>query len=353
MEEKLIWKVSRAELKKIYRMFDKLTGTVEPSYRVLHFFYHGGLKIFGTDGTAKLLYLTGSFPPFNGIYSIPLNDLKVILHGRSDEEINFEFSGRNVNIFTESEFLQVRNTQRSDLPFHISEHFEIFSYTSLNTFRDALDFSSVVLEEPENTCFVIFNNVLYTAGISHNIACVAKVEEARVDRMLLGEVPYVTARHLVKSLGEVKQCEELAVGFNGDELSLNCNGVVYHVSVEPHIPRALPGLLRSLPDEVEEERDLREFHAVLKKVYTFHPRGTVRITQARDSKNQWQISVQVAAGLYVSRMEALGRLEGTLTVEVHRLRSALMRLGNKARVSSVNRSLVFSSRSKYLFLAAR
>jgi|GEM_PF-1893528 len=353
MEEKLSWKITREELRKIYRMFDKLTGTVELSYRVLHFFYRDGLTIFATDGVAKLEFSASEIPPFDGIYSVPLNDLKVVLQGQRNEQIAFEFSGRNVNIFTESEFLQVRNAQRSDLPFHVSSGFEDICRVSLASFQESLDFASVVLEEPENAGFVIFDNAMYVVGASHNVGCVAKVGNTELARLLLGEIPYVTARHLVKSLGEIRWQDCLTIGFNGDEISLTCGRIAYYVMLEPSLPRSTTRLLKLISSVNGEEMDLRELLAALKKAYTFHPRGVVRITRVPDSPDRWQVSMQIAAGLYVSKIKSLGELDGVLIAEVHRLRSAMMRLGNRARISRVNRSMVLSTGDKHLFLAIR
>ncbi|RKX45297.1 MAG: hypothetical protein DRP27_04485 [Thermotogae bacterium] len=353
MEERLSWKITREELRKIYRTFDKLTGTVEPSYRVLHFFYRDGLTLFATDGVAKLEFLASEMPSFDGIYSIPLNDLKVVLQGQRNEQITFEFSGKNVNIFTESEFLQVRNAQRSDFPFHVSNGFEDICRVFLTSFQESLDFASVVLEEPENAGFVIFDNAMYVVGISHNVGCVAKVGNTELDRLFLGEVPYVTARHLVKSLSEIQEQNRLTIGFNGDEISLTCGRFAYHVMLEPSLPRSTTRLLKLISSVNGEEMDLRELLATLKKAYTFHPRGVVRIMRARGSPDRWQVSMQIATGLYVSKIRSLGELDGVLITEVHRLRSAMMRLGNSARISHVGGSMVLSAGDKHLFLAIR
>jgi hypothetical protein len=224
--------ITVSQLKNLTEFLDKFCGTVSPEYRYGYLFFDKGLKVFATDGHAKMVMnFTREFLPFDGVCSIPIQYLKGILRGyknKSDDLLKLSIED-NYLFFEFEEMRMNMEINKENKSIDIEKNFKILSSVSLKRFLKSLDFVSAAANEGEYIQFVSSedkNYIVYSSPFFQS--------RSVIDDGFNGfdfAMTFETCRHLVKSLSLLKNEATVHFGKDGDNVFMYLPGVVINISL--------------------------------------------------------------------------------------------------------------------------
>jgi len=342
----MIWKTSIGKLKRIYRIFDKFTGTLEPTFKVINLLYNKKLILHATEGNAELSMEEEEVQPFSGIYRLPLNVLKLVLQWGSDEsEVTLQLKESDIVMSSKEEYLQVKNAASRNMIRVLEEGYTIAEMDRENFLKN-LDFASVCLEEGEKLEFVVYNHELLGIGPAGSLACVAKLGSSPLDRFIVGGIPYTTTRHLVKSL-EFIECEKLVMKLREECVHINAERFKYALHLDVHGTRGILNLVKFAQLEEGININVLKLLEFLKKAYTLHPRARIRMKALKEC---WEMKAYGGGGVYMTKLPYRLPFKGYVEIEVNRFRSALRRMKKHVKLAYSGETLAFHAEGKYLVL---
>ncbi|BBJ27574.1 hypothetical protein [Athalassotoga saccharophila] len=199
-------RIDQSKFKRFVRIFDRVSGTIEPSMRRVYFYTNlSKLMAYGTDGCLSIDLELGSIDSFDGFYTVPLDDLKLLLREKS-EEVRMNF-GSNLYISSGTEIISilhplVQNPRKFD---RIETEEKI--YTS--QFKKVLDLGSIISREGQ-MIFVGIGEKLLCASEDYGHTGIAFTEFK--GGPFSAEIPYESVRHLVKALDAVRE-DKIEIGY--------------------------------------------------------------------------------------------------------------------------------------------
>ncbi len=200
-------KIDQPKFKRFVRIFDRVSGTIEPSMRRAYFYTNlSTLMAYGTDGCLSVDLELGSIEPFDGFYTVPLDDLKLLLREKSGE-VRMKF-GSNLQISSGAEIISilhpfVSNPRRLD-PIETEDRI----YAS--QLKRVLDLGSIISREGQ-MIFVGATEKFICASQDYGHTGIGFTEFK--GRPFSVEIPYESVRHLVKALDAIRE-DRLEIGYS-------------------------------------------------------------------------------------------------------------------------------------------
>lgn len=331
------------ELKNITKFLDAFCGSVEPSFRNAYFYYDKALKIYATDGCAKLyLNVTKEFLPFDGVASVPIQYLKGIIRDTKlkddslvkitveDKLISFEIQGITLN--SKIEKLDTKQIESS-------REFTLLIKKETGSFLNKLDFVSASANEGDVIDFFTFNDNLIFGYLSNYYKLNSVYGNIREG--FHREIPFISARHIVKSLKLLKKGTILEFGIDKKDVVLRAPGIFIKIcSSMPSYEKNLLVTKRNLVEE--KEINTSELKKVLSKLYVTFSESNIAylLLSNRDSyiykeNNNSKISFKLP---YSFKNQYL------ITIHIRKIRSILSRMSDNIIVYLSPQELVLEEK---------
>ncbi|HEU23536.1 MAG: hypothetical protein C0176_02040 [Mesoaciditoga sp.] len=201
-------RIDQSKFKRFVRIFDRVSGTIEPSMRRVYFYTNlSTLMAYGTDGCLSVDLEIAPIEPFDGFYTVPLDDLKLLLREKS-EEVRMNF-GSNLQISSGTEIISilhplVSNPRKSD---HIETQDKI--YTS--QFKKVLDLGSIISREGQMIFIGTGFGKFLCASEDYGHTGIGFMEFK--GDPFSAEIPYESVRHLVKTLDAIRE-DKIEIGYS-------------------------------------------------------------------------------------------------------------------------------------------
>ena len=222
--------ITFSHLNKVTEFLDNFCGTVEPSTRNAYFFYDNGLKIYASDNCGSMVMnFTRDFLPFDGVAVIPIQYLKGLTRGKkknSDEIVKIAIHKDHVLFSFEEMNLSTEIKKESSHP-NIIKDFDNLSIDSLNDFIKKIDFVSASANEGDLINIFTREKSIKFSYISDYYYTESEYSKSEKDFSL--SVPYVTIRHIVKSLKKLRKNSNISIGYKKDKLILLAPGVIINL----------------------------------------------------------------------------------------------------------------------------
>ncbi|PNR93704.1 hypothetical protein [Petrotoga sp. 9PWA.NaAc.5.4] len=318
------------ELHRITKFVDAFCGTVEPSFRNVYFYYDKGLKIYATDGCAKLyLSATKEFLPFDGIASIPVQYIKGIIKGTKsnenslvkisleDKEMIFEIEGMRLNSKIEKE---------EAISIETSGESVVISKKELGYFIDKLDFVSASANEGDIIDILTHDKKIVFGYLSDYYKLNTFYSETKVD--FHREIPFISARHIVKALNQLKKSNILELGIDKYNIILRNPGVLIKVcSSKPSFSKNILIFEKFIEQVDMNTKDLKN---VLSKLYSTFSESNIAYLVLKENNS------------YIYKEEKNARISFKLPysfqnqylvpIHVRKLRSILARMDDHIKI---------------------
>ncbi|MGC9383961.1 MAG: hypothetical protein ACP5D6_05105 [Kosmotogaceae bacterium] len=342
------FKLSTKEHAKLLEICEKFAGSVEPGYRYIHFYYWKGLKIFVTDGCGKLeIPLNNKIKAFDGSYAFPIDRAKVLKEQRNDNiDIWIKTRGKDLLITTLEETLELKNSFSSERP-KMERKFEGLFDQKLTVFKKAINFASSPGDEGDTLGLVSTSNKTAVIAQSSNLTTISFLS-TDIDRELSVAFPYVTARHLVKTLEHIK-AEKVIVGEGIRDLGLKIGKLLFSIcrDTEAQVNRDI----LNLPEAVKKSSTFSKnhFQYALRKMCRVVGRGfSVLLIQ---NEKGTQLLSKAGNTKYEIKIDKTPYKEQIIAkVEPHRLRSAISRMGGeRINITTFNKQMVIHDKAKRYF----
>lgn len=333
--------ITALEYRKLLELSERFAGSVEPGYRFLRLYYWKGLRAFITDGCGKLeIPLRKDCAPFTGSYIIPLDHARALKEQlRDDAKLVITGKEGTVSIFLGGEKLQIDKARTENIP-RMERKFENIFSMKKNTLKNALDFSSSINDEGDNISFVFNNELACIITSSHNMT-VLNYLDIPISRNLQAHIPYVTVRHLVKTLDLIK-AEESNFGEGIEDLGIKVGPLLFSICCDRE------KLFNTVPrfPEIKEKIviEKNQFLFSVRKLTKLVSRG-IKVLILSDHGN---IRFMLKAGnfRYEKIMVNAPFKNFAVGVDPHRLRSALSRMNSgKVELFIFNNQLILAGKN--------
>ncbi|TYB94719.1 MAG: hypothetical protein FXF54_05180 [Kosmotoga sp.] len=344
------FKLSTKEHVRLIEICEKFAGSVEPGFRYIHLYYWKGLKLFVTDGCGKLeIPLNKKVEEFDGSYAFPIDKAKVLKEQRSDDVyIKIKTKGKDLLITTSEESLELRNAFSSERP-KMERKFEGLFDQKLTDFKNAINFASSPGDEGDTIGLVSNEKRTAVVAQSSNLTTISFLS-AGINRELAVAFPYVTARHLVKTLEHIKS-EKIIVGEGIRDIGLKIGKLLFSICRDTEV--TIDKEILSLPENIETSTvySKKHFQYALRKMCRVVGRGfsvlliqNEKGTQFLSKVGNTKYEINIDKKPYKKQLIA--------KVEPHRLRSAISRMGGeKIKMSVYNKKMILSdSKDRYFAL---
>ncbi|PNR88485.1 hypothetical protein X925_06015 [Petrotoga sp. 9T1HF07.CasAA.8.2] len=256
------------ELKNITKLLDAFCGSVEPSFRNAYFYYDRALKIYATDGCAKIyLNITKEFLPFDGVASVPIQYLKGIIRDtklKDDSLVKLTVEDKLISFEIQGITLNSKIEKMDTKQIEVSREFTLLSKKEIGSFLNKLDFVSASANEGDVIDFFTFNDNLIFGYMSNYYKLNSIYGNVREE--FHREIPFISARHIVKSLNLLKKSSILEFGIDKKDIVLRMPGIF--IKICSSMLSYNKNLLVTQKSFVEEkEINTRELKKVLSKLY--------------------------------------------------------------------------------------
>jgi hypothetical protein len=217
-------------LKKVVEFADKFCGNVEPIHRYIYLYFDKVLRVSMTDGCAVAdMIFSKEFFPFEKSYKIPIQHLKGLLKGLKEEEnpfVRMLALDEGLKIELEKMILNIES-QNEERPVLKISNIKPFLNIPLKKFIEGLDFTSIQGMEGELIDFSTDeSNNLW--GVFNGYNMISYYNFGKSKESLFRSIPYVSIRHLIKSLSLISN-ENIHVFLNNE--SIRIKGTGYNINV--------------------------------------------------------------------------------------------------------------------------
>ena len=204
-------------------LFDRAVGTVEPINRRVYFYARlSTLRAYATDGCLTIDVELGNVDEsFESFYVAPLDNIKLISRNANPEDVEIHF-GEKLEFFKGAEYLSVlhpfsRNPKRRGTFVPKVE-------TRSSEFLHVIDIGSIISRAGQNILLGAIEGKFFALCEEYGHISAASM---KLDMdPFLAEIPYETARHLVKTL-DIIQNEKLKLGVSESTIGLKfSDGVI-------------------------------------------------------------------------------------------------------------------------------
>ncbi len=203
-------------------LFDRAIGKVEPINRKVYFYAKtASLRAYGTDGCLTVNMNLGRIEHFDGFYVVPLDDLKLISSRETGEDVEIDF-GTTLRFSKGAEFLSILHPISRD-PRRKGSFTPEFSIEASDLSR-VIDSGSIISREGQQVLLGAWNGRLFTLSEEYGHIGMAMMNFEAPDFAF--EIPYETARHLVKALDVIKK-EKIVIGYAKNLLGLRFTDGVF------------------------------------------------------------------------------------------------------------------------------
>lgn len=312
------FKFNSHEYERFIDLINKVTGTVESSYRYFQIYYRRGLKFFATDGCAKVEFSSPiEASPFSGVYTIPIDYARTLKSGKG-EALNFSLEDDRVRIDTGFETLTLENSKVDEVPV-MERKFEFSARYNLREFTDNLNFVSAASMEGDTIEIYSKGGTTYLAAAAGNLALIASLEcEPRHEFAL--SIPYVTVRHLVKAFEQLK-VEQIDAGIGITDLGLKAGPLLFSTCTDETTlvpPHTLVGT------RTRANLSRKTLLAALRKITRLSRRGFSVLFISKNSSLKFYLK---AANLrYECDVSTFEGEEFILQIDPHKFHSAVSRM---------------------------
>lgn len=222
--------VTFSHLNNVTEFLDNFCGTTEPSTRNAYFFYDKGLKIFATDNCGSVVVnFTREFLPFEGVAIIPIQYLKGLTRGKnkkSEEIVKISINKDHVLFTFEEMNLSTEIKKESSIP-DIIKNFESLTIDSLNELIKKIDFVSASANEDDIINIFTRNKTIKFSYISNYYYVESEFSKSKINFSL--SIPYISIRHVVKSLKKLRKNSKVSIGIEQNKLILLVPGVIINL----------------------------------------------------------------------------------------------------------------------------
>jgi len=193
-------KIDHHKFARFVRIFDRVTGTIEPSTRRVYFYANSGnLMAYGTDGCLSVDLTLGDIASFDGFYAVLLDDLKLLLREKS-EDVMMEF-GSTFQISKGTEIISilhpfVQNPRKKD-------EVETDQIVDTMQLKRTLDIGSIISREGQMIFVGSQDGRFFSACEDYGHTGLAFMNFHGANFAI--EIPYESVRHLVKTLDSIRE----------------------------------------------------------------------------------------------------------------------------------------------------
>lgn len=347
------------KLKNIVKRADRICGTLEPSTRKLTFFtQEGKLYVLASDGCFKGYFelapylFSKAFPPFEILLDV-VKQFSTELVGR----VNLLFQDNTITFKCQNEILRLK-VNYVGKEIRIPHLYDSMIKLSKKKFLNELDFVSCFLEEGSYAnLFLTSNSVEF---ISHHMGIVAYVkskveklpeeENLKFDKTSIS-IPYVSARHIVKTI-DTEETEELKIHFAEGEQQLIIQSTNFYTSCGD-LPEDNPDKIRNLCQmfDVKSRVNTTQLQKLLRRSLIS---GRFSDAQLYTRNGELIVVSQSGAIAYKGSIELESTVPFSVKTKAHLLRSVLARIGSQnILIDVIQDYVVLSSPSLSRFLILR
>ena len=189
-------------------LFDRAIGKVEPINRKVYFYSKASnLRAYGTDGCLTLNMNLGKVDHFDGFYVVPLDDLKLISSRETGESVEIVF-GPTLQFSKGAEFLSILHPISRD-PRRKGSFTPEFPIEA-SDIAHVLDSGSIISRGGHQVLLGVWQGKFFTLSEEYGHIGMAVMDFEAPDSAF--EIPYETARHIVKALDVIKK-EKIIMGY--------------------------------------------------------------------------------------------------------------------------------------------
>lgn len=327
------------EFKKITNFLDAFCGTVEPSFRNAYFYYDNSLRIFATDGCAELyLNVTKEFLPFEGVAIVPVQYLKGIIKGTKlnddslvkisveDNEIFFELEGMKLN----SKIEKLGEDEIKDL----NKNFTLLNRNKLVFFIDSMDFVSASASEGDVIDLFTVENNIFFGYICNFYKLNALFAPSKID--FHKEIPFISARHIVKSLNLLKKNVILDFGIDKNHIILHTSGVFIRIcSSQPDFKK---DIIIQKDNFEEKEINTRELKNALGKLYVTFTESNIAYLVLKE--NNSFIYKEEKNSKISFKLPYSFKNQYIIPIHIRKLRSILSRMSENLKIALNDKEMI-------------
>ncbi|KLO21578.1 hypothetical protein X275_08695 [Marinitoga sp. 1197] len=331
-------------LKKVVEFSDKFCGNVEPIHRYLYLYFDKFLKVSITDGCAVAdIFFSKEFFPFKKVYKISIQHLKGLLKGFDEKKspvVRMLALDEGLKMDLENMSLNVKAENEEKPSFNLKNPI-LISKIQLKKFLNNLDFCSIT--SMEGDLVNIFTNDKkelwgwfhgYNMGV---YTCFGK-SEVTISR----SIPYVTVRHIIKSLSLISD-EEISLYLNESDILIKGKGMNINLcsSIDPVRIKV------NFDKEFLEYQkiNLKELKRILNKIYTSLPSNTriylifgkesYILAEDKNTTITWKIDLKF-------------KYKYLIEINPRKLRSVFSRINENVIIKLNNKKVLFQDNQNYL-----
>ncbi|OQY08744.1 MAG: hypothetical protein B6I29_04910 [Marinitoga sp. 4572_148] len=331
-------------LLKITEFADKFCGKVEPMHRYIYLYFDKVLRVSMTDGCAIAdIYFSKEFFPFKNIYKISIQHLKGLLKGLKEEKTPF------VRMLALDEGLKVElddvtlniESENDEKPEIILKNPELITNINLKKYIANLDFCSVQSLEGDLINIVSDNDYEFWGYFEgYNMITYSHFGRSKIKFSM--EIPYVTVRHIIKSLSLLTE-ERIGLYLNENSIFIKGKGIKINIcgAINPVISNIKPAI-----NPLESKKiNLKTLRDILNKTYTSLP-ANVRVflilgkesyilAKDKNTTLTWKINLKFNHN-YLAE------------INHRKLRSILSRLNDNVFIELNEKKIMIHDKSRYL-----
>ncbi|GAB6189809.1 hypothetical protein JCM30566_15510 [Marinitoga arctica] len=331
-------------LLKITEFADKFCGKVEPIHRYIYLYFDKVLRVSMTDGCAVAdIYFSKEFFPFEKVYKIPIQHLKGLLKGLKEEITPF------VRMLALDEGLKIEldevtlniESENVEKPKIFLKNPQVIANIDLKKFISNIDFCSVQALEGELINITSDNDQeLWGYFQGYNMITYSYLGKAKTKFSM--EIPYVTIRHLIKSLSLITE-DKIELYLNENSIFIKGKGI--KISICGAFESMVSDINIKIKPLESKKINLKKMKSVLNKTYTSLPSNTrVFLMLGRESyilakdKNTtltWKIDLRFKYK-YLSE------------INHRKLRSILSRIDENSFIELDEKKIIIHDKSRYL-----
>lgn len=331
--------VTFSHLNKVTEFLDNFCGTIEPSTRNAYFFYDNGLKIYASDNCGSMVMnFTRDFLPFEGVAIIPIQYLKGLTRGKnkkSEEIVKIAINKDHVLFTFEEMNLSTEIKKESSIPSIIKE-FDSLSIDSLNDLIKKIDFVSASANEDDLINIFTRSKMIKFSYVSDYYYIESEFSESKKDFSL--SIPYVTIRHVVKSLKKLRKDSKISIGVKKNKLVLLAPGVIINLCTQKYYNDVLKLETFKIIEELRIKSD--QIKKALDKMYISFKKNNVAFIvlstngsyiykEENDSHLSWKLDIKTEHKYLVQ-------------IHIRKLRSILTRMPENLLFKITESKLIIS-----------
>ena len=328
--------ITLSRLQKLTKFLDYFCGNIEPIHRNIYFFYENGLKIYATDGCSKVIInFSREFLPFSGTAIVPIRYLKGLLRGtpkQSDDIIKIVINKDKMDFELENMTMNI-DINRKEQNIELEKTFKVLSEGPLKEFIKALDFVSISANEGDNISIFSRNNNLYFSYSCSYYQLISSSFKTKSNFSF--QIPYATARHLVKALSNFKEVN-MNLGIKNNNLVFYIPGMFLNVCYQK-IEKPYNGLIKEhylekISIETEEiKKALNKLYVAFSNNIAFlilSPQTSFIYKDENNSKISWKLPISTKNQYLIS-------------IHIKKMRSILTRMNKKTTLYLGKNEIVF------------